>query len=266
MKKRRFMLLTGPNMGGKSTYMRQAAWLVWLAHTGCFVPATSARIPLVRRIFTRIGASDELAMGRSTFMVEMMETATILNQLGARSLVIIDEIGRGTSTWDGMAIAWAVAERLARSELVLTLFATHYHELTSLPDEQPVAFNASVQVREWNGSVVFLHRVEEGAADRSHGIAVAQLAGLPPDVVHRAREHLFRLEHNAELAAEEGKNQLGLFAEAEKRRQRQMSDEAAQILAAISELDINALRPIDALNTVDELKRRAEAWMTNGRR
>jgi DNA mismatch repair protein MutS len=266
MKKRRFMLLTGPNMGGKSTYMRQTTWLVWLAHTGCFVPAETARIPLIRRIFTRIGAGDELAMGRSTFMVEMMETATILNQLGPRSLVVIDEIGRGTSTWDGLAIAWAVAERLARSEQVLTLFATHYHELTSLPDEYPSAFNASVQVREWNGSVVFLHRVEEGAADRSHGIAVAQLAGLPPDVVRRAREHLFRLEHQAELAAEEGKNQLGLFAEAEKRRQRQMADEASQILAAIAELDINALRPIDALNTMDELKHRATAWMTAERR
>ncbi len=266
MKKRRFMLLTGPNMGGKSTYMRQVAWLVWLAHTGCYVPAESARVPLTRRIFTRIGAGDELAMGRSTFMVEMMETATILNQLEPRSLVIIDEIGRGTSTWDGMAIAWSVAERLARSEQVLTLFATHYHEMTALPDEYAVAFNASVQVREWNGSVVFLHRIEEGAADRSHGIAVAQLAGLPPDVVRRAREHLFRLEHNAELAAEEGKNQLGLFAEAEKRRQRQMVEEAAQILAAISALDVESMRPIDALNAMDGLKRRAAAWTTSERR
>jgi DNA mismatch repair protein MutS len=242
------------------------AWLVWLAHTGCYVPAESARVPLTRRIFTRIGAGDELAMGRSTFMVEMMETAAILNQLEPRSLVIIDEIGRGTSTWDGMAIAWAVAERLARSEQVLTLFATHYHEMTALPDAYAVAFNASVQVREWNGSVVFLHRIEDGAADRSHGIAVAQLAGLPPDVVRRAREHLFRLEHNAELAAEEGKNQLGLFAEAEKRRQRQVADEAAQILAALSAMDIESMRPIDALNAMDGLKRRAAAWMTTERR
>ncbi|HXH72132.1 MAG TPA: DNA mismatch repair protein MutS, partial [Mariprofundaceae bacterium] len=178
MKSRRFMLLTGPNMGGKSTYMRQVAWIVWLAHTGCFVPADSARIPLTRRIFTRVGAGDELASGRSTFMVEMMETATILNQLGPRALVIVDEIGRGTSTWDGMAIAWAVAEKLIASDDVLTLFATHYHELTELPDAHKEAFNASVTVREWNGQVIFLHRVVEDAADQSYGIAVAQLAGL----------------------------------------------------------------------------------------
>ncbi|MDQ6959392.1 MAG: DNA mismatch repair protein MutS, partial [Mariprofundaceae bacterium] len=194
MKSRRFMLLTGPNMGGKSTYMRQVAWIVWLVHTGCFVPAEEARIPLTKRIFTRVGAGDELASGRSTFMVEMMETATILNQLEPRSLVIIDEIGRGTSTWDGLAIAWAVAERLLAASDVLTLFATHYHELTELPDTHDTAFNASVTVREWNGTVIFMHQVIENAADQSYGIAVAQLAGLPRDVIKRAREHLFRLE------------------------------------------------------------------------
>ncbi|MCF7822058.1 MAG: DNA mismatch repair protein MutS, partial [Mariprofundaceae bacterium] len=163
LKSRRFMLLTGPNMGGKSTYMRQVAWVVWLAHTGCFVPADSARIPLTRRIFTRVGAGDELASGRSTFMVEMMETAAILNQLEPRSLVIVDEIGRGTSTWDGLAIAWAVAEKLINADDVLTLFATHYHELTELPDDFEQAFNASVTVREWNGQVIFMHRVIEDA-------------------------------------------------------------------------------------------------------
>ncbi|MFQ5582092.1 MAG: DNA mismatch repair protein MutS [Mariprofundaceae bacterium] len=254
MKKRRFMLLTGPNMGGKSTYMRQVAWIVWLAHTGCFVPADEAEVPLTRRIFTRVGAGDELASGRSTFMVEMMETATILNHLEPRSLVIIDEIGRGTSTWDGLAIAWAVAERLIGSEDVLTLFATHYHELTELPDEHDVAFNASVTVREWNGSVIFMHRVIENAADRSYGIAVAQLAGLPPDVVQLAREHLFRLEHASEVHAESGKPQLGLFAEAEKRRNEQQTAALKALVDEIAALDVDAMRPLDALNVLHRLQ------------
>jgi len=259
LQSRRFMLLTGPNMGGKSTYMRQVAWIVWLAHTGCFVPAESARIPLTRRIFTRVGAGDELASGRSTFMVEMMETATILNQLEARSLVIVDEIGRGTSTWDGMAIAWAVAEKLVSSEDVLTLFATHYHELTELPDQFDAAFNASVTVREWNGQVVFLHRVIEDAADQSYGIAVAQLAGMPRDVIKRAREHLFRLEHDSELAAEKGKMQLGLFAVAEKRRQEEELSRLRNIAERLAEVDENHLRPLDALNLLAELKREVQA-------
>ena len=254
LKSRRFMLLTGPNMGGKSTYMRQVAWIVWLAHTGCFVPADEARIPLTRRIFTRVGAGDELASGRSTFMVEMMETATILNQLGPRSLVIIDEIGRGTSTWDGLAIAWAVAERLIASEDVLTLFATHYHELTELPDTHEPAFNASVTVREWNGSVIFLHQVVEDAADQSYGIAVAQLAGLPREVVKRAREHLFRLEHSSELAAESGKPQLGLFSEAEKRRQEKEAEQFRKLRTMLAEANMESMRPVDALMLLDRLK------------
>jgi len=253
-KKRRFMLLTGPNMGGKSTYMRQVAWIVWLAHTGCFVPAEAARVPLTRRIFTRVGAGDELASGRSTFMVEMMETAAILNHLEPASLVIIDEIGRGTSTWDGLAIAWAVAEQLIGAEDVLTLFATHYHELTELPDEHETAFNASVTVREWNGSVIFMHRVIEDAADRSYGIAVAQLAGLPPDVVRQAREHLFRLEHASELHAESGKPQLGLFAEAERRRNEQQATVLKALADEIAALDVDGMRPLDALNLLHRLQ------------
>jgi len=259
MKNRRFMLLTGPNMGGKSTYMRQVAWMVWLAHTGCYVPADEARIPLTKRIFTRVGAGDELASGRSTFMVEMMETAIILNQLEARSLVIVDEIGRGTSTWDGLAIAWAVAERLIASDDVLTLFATHYHELTELPDQFDTAFNASVTVREWNGSVIFMHQVVEDAADQSYGIAVAQLAGLPRAVVRRAREHLFRLEHSSEVAAETGKSQLGLFATAEKRRQEQELVRLRGVAEKIESLDVDGMRPIDALNMLAELKSGAKS-------
>ncbi|WP_238701186.1 DNA mismatch repair protein MutS [Mariprofundus erugo] len=255
MKSRRFMLLTGPNMGGKSTYMRQVAWIVWLAHTGCFVAADEARIPLTKRLFTRVGAGDELASGRSTFMVEMMETATILNQMEPRSLVIVDEIGRGTSTWDGLAIAWSVAERLITAPDVLTLFATHYHELTELPDTWAAAFNASVTVREWNGSVIFMHQVVEDAADQSYGIAVAQLAGLPREVVKRAREHLFRLEHGSELAAESGKNQLGLFAVAEKRQQEAELDGLRQLREKIRQIDVNDMRPLDALMYLDNLVR-----------
>jgi len=257
MRKRRFMLLTGPNMGGKSTYMRQVAWIVWLAHIGSFVPADVAEVPLTRRLFTRIGAGDELASGRSTFMVEMMETAAILNQIEPRSLVIIDEIGRGTSTWDGLAIAWAVAERLIRAEDVLSLFATHYHELTVLPDDFDAAFNASLSVREWNGSVIFLHRIEENAADRSYGIAVAQLAGLPPDVLGRAREHLFRLEHASELHAESGKVQLGLFAEAERRRRKRFELEGEALLREMAACKVDELRPLDALTLLDALRAKA---------
>jgi len=254
MKSRRFMLLTGPNMGGKSTYMRQVAWVTWLAHTGCFVPADEARVPLTKRIFTRVGAGDELASGRSTFMVEMMETAAILNHLEPRSLVIVDEIGRGTSTWDGLAIAWAVAEKLIAAEDVLTLFATHYHELTELPDEHEEAFNASVSVREWNGQVIFMHRIVEDAADQSYGIAVAQLAGLPPMVVKRAREHLFRLEHDSELHAEKGHPQLGLFAEAERRKNEAELARLRALAEALDGLDIDAMRPIDAINALQALK------------
>ncbi len=256
MKKRQFMLLTGPNMGGKSTYMRQVAWIVWLAHVGCFVPAEEARIPLTKRLFTRVGAGDELSRGRSTFMVEMMETAAILNHLDPRSLVIVDEIGRGTSTWDGLAIAWAVAERLIKAQDVLTLFATHYHELTELPDSHRVAFNASVTVREWKGQVIFMHQVTEDAADRSYGIAVAQLAGLPPDVVKNAREHLYRLEHESELHAESGKVQLGLFSQAEKRKQEIDLERLRELEAMMADVDVNAMRPIEALTFLDDLKKR----------
>jgi DNA mismatch repair protein MutS len=211
---------------------------------------------LTTRIFTRVGAGDELASGRSTFMVEMMETASILNQLEPRSLVIVDEIGRGTSTWDGLAIAWAVAEKLINADDVLTLFATHYHELTELPDDFEQAFNASVTVREWNGQVIFMHRVVEDAADRSYGVAVAQLAGLPPDVVRRAREHLFRLEHESELHAERGHPQLGLFAEAARRKQDAESARLQALSEEIELINLDELRPIDALNILSHLKNR----------
>ena len=192
--KARLCILTGPNMAGKSTYLRQAALLVLMAQAGAYVPATSAEIGLVDRIFTRIGASDDLARGQSTFLVEMNETANILHHATRESLVILDEIGRGTSTFDGLSIAWSVAEWLHDKVGALTLFATHYHELTELPRTHPAARNLTVAVREWNDEIVFLHRIIEGAADRSYGLQVARLAGLPAPLLARAKELLARLE------------------------------------------------------------------------
>ncbi len=187
-------LITGPNMAGKSTFLRQNALIALLAQIGCFVPASRARIGVVDRLFSRVGAADDLARGRSTFMVEMVETAVILNQASERSLVILDEIGRGTATFDGLSIAWAAIEHLHESNRCRTLFATHYHELTALSAKLPRMFNATVRVKEWQGDVVFLHEVLPGSADRSYGIQVAKLAGLPPAVIARAKSVLAKLE------------------------------------------------------------------------
>ncbi|HZW74618.1 MAG TPA: DNA mismatch repair protein MutS, partial [Caldimonas sp.] len=183
----RIWLVTGPNMAGKSTFLRQNALIVVLAQMGSFVPARRARIGVVDRLFSRVGAADDLARGRSTFMVEMVETAAILNQASPRSLVILDEIGRGTATFDGLSIAWATIEHLHEENRCRALFATHFHELTGLAAKLPRLFNATVRVKEWHGEVVFLHEVVAGAADRSYGIQVAQLAGLPPSVIERAK-------------------------------------------------------------------------------
>ena len=190
----RLIILTGPNMAGKSTYLRQTALLVLLAQIGSFIPAASAEIGLVDRIFTRVGANDDLARGQSTFLVEMNETASIIHHATAQSLVILDEIGRGTSTYDGLSIAWSVAEHLHDTVGALTMFATHYHELTELTRTHPAAKNYTVAVREWNDEIVFLHRIVPGAADRSYGIQVARLAGMPVGVINRAKEILARLE------------------------------------------------------------------------
>ncbi len=187
-------LLTGPNMAGKSTFLRQNALIAILAQTGSFVPARRAHVGLVSQVFSRVGASDDLARGRSTFMVEMVETAAILNQADDRALVILDEIGRGTATWDGLSIAWATLEHLHERNRSRALFATHYHELTQLADKLPGVENATVAVKEWEGEVIFLHEVHKGAADRSYGVQVARLAGLPESVVERARVVLAALE------------------------------------------------------------------------
>ena len=196
-------VITGPNMGGKSTYLRQAAAIVILAQMGSFVPADSAALSIVDRVFTRIGAADNLARGRSTFMVEMTETAVILNTATSRSLVVLDEIGRGTATYDGLALAWAVVEHIHQRIRARTLFATHYHELTELADQLPGVANLHVSVKEAGDQVIFLRKVEPGRADRSYGIEVARLAGLPMSVVERAREILALHERSEQAVTEE---------------------------------------------------------------
>jgi DNA mismatch repair protein MutS len=199
----RLIILTGPNMAGKSTYIRQVALLTLMAQTGSFIPAAQAEIGLVDRIFTRVGASDDISRGQSTFMVEMNETAAILNNATDRSLVILDEIGRGTATFDGLSIAWAVAEHLHDEVQCRTIFATHYHELTALSDKRPAVRNANVAVREWNDRIIFLRKIIPGAADKSYGIQVARLAGLPQPIIERAKQILHKLEggsHNPDAA------------------------------------------------------------------
>jgi len=254
------LLLTGPNMSGKSTYLRQVALIVLMAQLGSFVPAESARIGVVDRVFTRVGASDRLARGESTFMVEMRETAEILSQATRRSLVILDEIGRGTSTFDGLSIAWAVAEHLhdTRGAEARTLFATHYHELVALAESRPRIANAHFEVREWNEEVIFLRRLVAGGASRSYGIQVARLAGLPSRVIERARSILHDLEAGAlpggtakpeKTRARDG--QLSLALEP-KRSPRRMAE--ARTLEALRSLDSNAMTPLDALTWLARAK------------
>jgi DNA mismatch repair protein MutS len=250
------LVITGPNMGGKSTYLRQAALIVLMAQMGSFVPARSARLGLVDRIFTRIGASDNLARGRSTFMVEMTETAAILNTATSRSLILLDEVGRGTSTYDGLAIAWAAIEYIHANTRAKTLFATHYHELTELADRLSGVKNFHVSVKESGGGIVFLRKVAEGSADKSYGIEVAKLAGLPVEVIHRAREVLAEHE-SAERSAVthlakdktkgSGTTQLTIFTPL-----------SQKIVDRIKETDLNSISPLDALNLLHELKKQID--------
>src|ERR1700704_6232597 len=249
------LLITGPNMGGKSTYLRQAALIALMAQAGSFVPAHQAKMPIVDRIFTRIGASDNLARGRSTFLVEMSEVAAILNHATPASLVLLDEVGRGTSTFDGLSIAWAVVEHLQRHTRARTLFATHYHELTELGDLLPAVKNVHVSVKETPSEIIFLRRVEPGSADKSYGIEVARLAGLPRSVIERAREVLKRHEQSehelsetlspvaADLAHKNG-NQHVLFTALDR-----------EVLDKLRAADLDQLKPLDALNLLAELKK-----------
>jgi DNA mismatch repair protein MutS len=248
----RMLVITGPNMGGKSTYMRQTALIVLLAHIGSFVPAASCQLSMVDRIFTRIGSSDDLAGGRSTFMVEMSETANILHNATDRSLVLMDEVGRGTSTFDGLSLAWAAAERLAQLR-AYTLFATHYFELTVLPDSEPLVANVHLNATEHNERIVFLHHVLPGPASQSYGLAVAQLAGVPSAVITRAREHLGRLE-KASLPKETPVGKPG------KSKAPHQNDLFASlphpVLEQLATTDLDSLTPRQALDLLYTLKTR----------
>ena len=234
-------------MGGKSTYLRQAAMLVLMAQMGSFVSATSLRLGLVDRIYTRIGASDNVSRGRSTFMVEMTETATILNTATRRSLVLLDEMGRGTATFDGLSLAWATVEYLHAEVGARTLFATHYHELTMLAEKLPRLRNLRVGVKDGPGGIVFLHSIEPGAASKSYGIEVARLAGLPSVVIERARRVLHQHEkqerHSVQAETEPEPMQLTMFTPLSQR-----------IVDRLAETDINQLTPLQALNLLEELQ------------
>jgi DNA mismatch repair protein MutS len=265
----RIWLVTGPNMAGKSTFLRQNALIVVMAQMGSFVPARSARIGLVDRLFSRVGASDDLARGRSTFMVEMVETAAILNQATEKSLVILDEIGRGTATFDGLSIAWATVEHLYEINRCRALFATHYHELTTLAGRLPEVANATIEVKEWHDEIVFLHKVRSGAADRSYGIQVAKLAGLPQAVIARAAEVLAVLEKGESrgktggkskgagpvVAVAGGLDELPLFAAARPKSFVPQSREPSEVEATLATLNPDEMTPKAALEALYSLKR-----------
>jgi DNA mismatch repair protein MutS len=242
-------IITGPNMSGKSTYLRQTALIVLMAQIGSFVPAASARIGLVDRIFTRIGAQDEIHAGQSTFMVEMIEAANILHHATPRSLLILDEIGRGTSTYDGLSIAWGIIEFIHNHPHLRakTLFATHYHELTQLAELLPGVRNYNVAVSEADGKVVFLHKIVPGGADKSYGIHVAQLAGLPAPVIQRANEIMAELEKSSGRAMRinpHAAQQAALFPE------------TSPLLDELRQIDINSMSPIEALNKLFEWQKK----------
>jgi DNA mismatch repair protein MutS len=245
------LIITGPNMSGKSSYLRQVGLIVLLAHIGSFVPAASARIGMVDRIYTRVGASDNIAAGESTFLVEMHEAAHIVNTATKRSLILLDEVGRGTSTFDGISIAWALTEYLHERIGAKTLFATHYHELNELSQVLPRVRNVKVDVREYGDKVVFLHRVVPGFADHSYGIQVAQMAGLPPELTARATEILKNLESSELVTHRTGRRpspepipQISLFEMREDR-----------LREALRGVDPNTITPLDALQIIARLKK-----------
>jgi DNA mismatch repair protein MutS len=248
---RRMLVITGPNMGGKSTYMRQAALIVLLAHIGCYVPAQSLQCGPVDKIFTRIGASDDLASGRSTFMVEMSETANILHNATANSLILMDEIGRGTSTFDGLSLAWACADYLARHTQAFTLFATHYFELTTLAEEQTGIHNIHLDAMEHGDKIVFLHAVKDGPASQSYGLQVAALAGVPQSVIANAKQKLAQLENTAYIEQQNHSevNQFDLFT----------SRECHPAVVLLEEINPDNLSPRQALDMLYRMKKMLKA-------
>ena len=274
------LIITGPNMAGKSTYLRQVALIVLMAQTGCFVPATSARIGVVDKIFTRIGASDNLARGESTFMVEMIETAHILINTTERSLIILDEIGRGTSTYDGVSIAWAVCEYLNQSSgpQPKTLFATHYHELTALEQLSPGVKNYNVMVKEYQDEIVFIRKIAPGGADRSYGIHVGKLAGLPEGVILSAQKILSNLENGSDDSATDSKQNKVKFSvvplseKAREKRSKELTDLPLfsspkgehPLVQEIKDLDIQKMTPLEALNRLNQLKEKAKTVPDSG--
>ncbi len=267
------IIITGPNMSGKSTYIRQTAILAIMAQMGSFIPAKSAKIGLVDKIFTRIGAHDEITKGQSTFMVEMSETAEILNNLSSRSLIILDEIGRGTSTYDGLSLAWAIAEYLQEHK-VRALFATHFHELTALAKDYPGIKNYNVSVKEWGNEIVFLHKIIPGGTDESYGIYVAKLSGIPQKVIQRSKQILLRLELSGKLHDKirdqfSEETQLSLFTDAGQnvgpvpRTGRRNNSTAEEIIEEINNLDINSIPPIHVVNKVLEWKEKLNGKNTH---
>ena len=251
----RLLIITGPNMSGKSTYLRSSALIAVMAHCGCFVPAEMAEIPLLDRIFTRVGASDNLSRGESTFMVEMVETANILKNATKNSLIILDEIGRGTSTFDGISIAWAVAEHILNNIGAKTLFATHYFELTEIGEKGKGAQNYTVSVEEWNNEVIFLRKVIKGTADKSYGIYVGKMAGLPESVIKRANEVLSDLENHEDIALMQEKEQP-------KHKQRFVQpilvfDDSHPVIDELKSMDVDNITPIQAVHILSELKKKA---------
>ncbi|MFA7577990.1 MAG: DNA mismatch repair protein MutS, partial [Candidatus Muiribacteriota bacterium] len=266
-----FFIITGPNMAGKSTFIRQVALLVMLAQTGMFIPASKAKIGIFNKIFTRIGAWDNLSLGQSTFMVEMNETAQILKKSDKNSLVILDEIGRGTSTYDGLSIAWAVTEYLANQK-IFTLFATHYHELTASENMNKGIKNFNVAIAEENNELIFLHKIISGSADRSYGIHVAKLAGVPDEVIKKASELLHSFEKKSsydknnitdkeystpKISMETTRDELSLFKEEEVKESYFRYGEAISIIEELKKIDINNTTPLKALNKLNQLKNKA---------
>jgi DNA mismatch repair protein MutS len=251
------LVITGPNMAGKSTYLRQVALIVIMAQMGSFVPAARARLGVVDKVFTRIGATDRVARGQSTFLVEMIETANILNNATRRSLVLLDEVGRGTSTFDGLSIAWAVVEYLHDNDSVrpMTLFATHYHELTDLSGILPRVRNFNVLVKEYGDRIVFLRKIVEGGCDRSYGIQVARLAGLPDEVIERAREILANLEEDEYSIGDIPRIARGEHSPVSGDIQLTLWESEKELTRRLRELDLDNITPLEALEALTNLRK-----------